>query len=239
MSVGVAVFASGSGTNLQALLDHFADGRRGAHVALVLSDRSDAAALDRAAEAGVAGRVIAVAGRAEEEVAAEMLRALEEAGVGIIALAGYLRLVPAAVVRRYAGRMVNVHPALLPAFGGKGMYGAHVHRAVLAAGAAVTGVTVHLVDERYDEGRILAQWPVPVRPGDSPSVLGARVLRAEHALYPAAVEWLAGVLGDGPRDPHEAVVTALRGRRGADGGFRWADGAGADPEGVRRMLGMD
>ena len=241
MSVAVAVFASGGGTNLQALLDHFQDPGRHAHIALVLSDRADAGALDRAAAAGVPGRVVQVSGRAEEEIAAETLRALEDAGVGLVALAGYLRLMPGVVVRRYTGRMVNIHPALLPAFGGKGMYGANVHRAVLAAGATVSGPTVHLVDERYDEGRILAQWPVPVLPGDTPAILGARVLRAEHALYPSVVEWLAARLAesDDPDRTGDAVADALRKRPGVEGVFRWSEGDETDGSGIRRMLGMD
>ena len=106
-------------------------------------------------------------------------------------LAGWLQLVPSEVVARYHGRMVNVHPALLPAFGGKGMYGKRVHQAVIAAGARVSGATVHLVDERYDEGAILAQWPVPVLPGDTPETLAARVLAVEHRILPLAVEALA------------------------------------------------
>ena len=102
-------------------------------------------------------------------------------------LAGFLKLVPAAVVARYRGRILNVHPSLLPAFGGAGMYGARVHRAVLASGAAESGATVHLVDEVYDRGPIVAQERVPVEPGDTPERLAARVLEAEHRLLPAVV----------------------------------------------------
>ena len=98
-----------------------------------------------------------------------------------------MRLVPEVVVNAYRGRMVNVHPALLPAFGGRGMYGSRVHAAVIAAGARVSGATVHFVDERYDHGAIIAQWPVPVLSADTPQALAARVLRVEHALYPPAV----------------------------------------------------
>ncbi|HUG41525.1 MAG TPA: phosphoribosylglycinamide formyltransferase [Longimicrobiales bacterium] len=239
MSVRVAVFASGGGTNLQALLDHFHGGRRGAAVALVVSDRADAGALERAARAGVPGRVVPVAGRPAAVLAAETLDALDGAATELVALAGYTRLVPEDVVRRFAGRIVNVHPALLPAFGGKGMYGARVHRAVLAAGCAVTGPTVHLVNERYDEGRILAQWPVPVLEGDSPASLAARVLRAEHALYPATVEWLASVLSEAPPDAVAAVARALSLRSVREAAFRWAEEGSADETGIRRMLGLD
>lgn len=190
MSGRVAVFASGGGTNLQALLDHFGGGPgagRG-EVASVVSDRTDAGALERAERSGVPTRVITVAGRSERDVARQTLTALEEERIDVVALAGYLRLVPSEVVERFRGRMVNIHPALLPSFGGKGMYGRRIHEAVLEAGCRVTGATVHLVDERYDTGMILAQWPVPVREDDSPETLAERVLRIEHRLYPVVVE---------------------------------------------------
>jgi formyltetrahydrofolate-dependent phosphoribosylglycinamide formyltransferase len=185
----IAVFASGGGSNLQALLDYFnTDIDRGGRVMLVISDRAGAAALRRAANVGVMTQHIAVTGRSEEDVAAETLDALAEEHIDVIALAGYLRLVPPQVIRKYRNRVVNIHPALLPAFGGPGMYGRHVHEAVLAAGCMLTGATAHYVDERYDEGRIIAQWPVPVLPGDSADSLAARVLRVEHMLYPVALE---------------------------------------------------
>lgn len=119
-----------------------------------------------------------------------MLAALDRHDIDFVLLAGYLKLVPAGVVTRYRGRIVNIHPALLPSFGGKGMYGMNVHRAVLEAGVRVTGPTVHLADEVYDRGRILAQWPVPVRPGDTAEAVAARVLEVEHWLYPRVVDHL-------------------------------------------------
>ena len=106
-------------------------------------------------------------------------------------LAGYLRLVPPVVVRRWRGRLVNIHPALLPSFGGHGMYGHHVHDAVVASGVRVSGATVHFVDERFDRGPIIAQWPVPVPPGDTAAALAARVLAVEHRIYPWCVAALA------------------------------------------------
>jgi folate-dependent phosphoribosylglycinamide formyltransferase PurN len=108
-----------------------------------------------------------------------------------VVLAGWLRLVPEPVVRAYRGRMVNIHPALLPSFGGEGMYGRRVHEAVLRSGARVTGPTVHFVDEAYDEGAIIAQWPVPVREGDDPERLADRVLEREHRILPEVVAALA------------------------------------------------
>ena len=196
MSVRLAVFASGGGSNLQALIDRFTDTAH-VRVALVVSDRAAAGALARARAAGVPAAHIAAAGRAGTDVTADMLAALSAQRIDLIALAGYLRLVPPAVVARYRGRILNIHPALLPAFGGAGMYGRHVHEAVLAAGCRVTGATVHYVDERYDEGRIIAQWPVPVLPGDTTAVLAERVLAVEHRLYPAVIDAIArGVSGE-------------------------------------------
>ena len=194
--VVAAAFASGSGSNFQSLLDAE---HRGAswRTGLLLSDRPGAGALERASRAGVPTRVVEVQGREGDEVAREVLDALREAGVRVIFLAGYLRLVPAAVVAAFPSRILNIHPALLPAFGGKGMYGRRVHEAVLASGCKVTGVTVHFVDERYDEGSILAQWPVPVRAGDSPETLATRVLAVEHRLYPLAADRLCRALASG------------------------------------------
>ena len=147
--------------------------------------------MDRAAALGVPSVVIESAGRTEEEIAADMLSALDGHRIDIVVLAGYIRLVPLRVVERFEGRMLNIHPALLPAFGGPGMYGVRVHQAVIESGARVSGPTVHLVGPRYDEGPIVAQWPVPVLPDDTPESLAKRVLTAEHILLPAAVEQLA------------------------------------------------
>jgi phosphoribosylglycinamide formyltransferase 1 len=183
----IAVLVSGGGSNLQALIDHF-DRRgdaRAADVALVIASRSGTGALERATRRGVpAGVVPPGDGDA-------LARALRDADVDLVVLAGYMFLVPEIVTRAYEGRMLNVHPALLPAFGGKGLYGARVHRAVLASGARVSGATVHFVDADYDRGPIAAQWPVPVFAGDSAETLAARVLRVEHLLLPRVVERVA------------------------------------------------
>jgi len=179
----VAVLASGHGSNLQALLDGLADPAAPARIGLVISNRAGAGALERAAKAGVPTATIAEDG----QDAPRLLALLAEHDIGLVVLAGYLKKIPDAVVAAYRGRMLNVHPALLPLFGGAGMYGRRVHEAVLASGARVTGVTVHLVDEQYDHGTILAQWPVPVRPGDTADALAARVLAVEHRLLPAVV----------------------------------------------------
>ena len=177
----VAVFASGSGTNLQALLDACRPPAP-ATVALVVSNQATAGALDRARQAGVATQVLKNPAHGPGLV--ELLRAHQ---VDLVVLAGYLKLVPGDVIQAFRDRILNIHPALLPAFGGPGMYGKRVHQAVLASGATVSGATVHVVNEEYDRGPILAQWPVPVEPGDTPETLGVRVLKVEHALLPAVV----------------------------------------------------
>jgi len=179
----VAVLASGHGSNLQALLDAFPGPASPAVIAVVISNQASAGALARAAERGVPTATVARSG----DDAARLLDLLASHGAELVVLAGWLKKVPDAVVRAYRGRMLNVHPALLPSFGGAGMYGRRVHEAVLASGARVTGVTVHLVDEQYDHGAIVAQWPVPVRPGDTAETLAARVLAVEHRLLPAVV----------------------------------------------------
>ena len=179
----VAVLASGSGSNLQALLDAARDPEAGFSIVLVISNRPDSGALARAERAGVPTATIGPDGRDD----AGLIARLRGARAGLVVLAGYLKLVPPEVVTAFDGRMLNIHPALLPAFGGPGMYGRRVHEAVLASGARLSGPTVHLVDARYDHGRIVAQWPVPVAPGDDPDALAARVLEAEHLLLPAVV----------------------------------------------------
>lgn len=238
MSERLAVFASGSGTNLQALMDHFAQ-NDAADVALVISDRDDCHALERAKEAGISTHCIPVKTRPIAAVTADTIDALESARIDLVALAGYLRLVPPDVVRRFQYRVLNIHPALLPGFGGKGMYGARVHQAVLDDGVRVTGATVHMVDERYDEGRIVAQWPVPVLDNDTPATLAKRVLKVEHVLYPAAVEWLARVLAAAEGDDAAAVKDAMPLPVSDDVCFCLTEGAEPDRAGIRRIFRLD
>jgi len=188
MKSRIAVLASGGGSNLQAIFDYF-DARgawASAEVVLVASNGVRAGALDRARRRGVPAAVLE-----SPSDSAETLALLERHGAELVVLAGYLKLVPPPVTRRFRGRMVNVHPSLLPAFGGPGMYGLRVHAAVLDAGVRVSGATVHFVDEIYDRGAIVAQWPVPVFEEDTPDVLAARVLRVEHLLLPRVVDLLA------------------------------------------------
>jgi formyltetrahydrofolate-dependent phosphoribosylglycinamide formyltransferase len=177
----VAVLASGGGTNLQALLDA-CQGSAPARVVVVISNKATAGALERARKAGVAAEVLQDPSDGDGIVS--LLRSYE---VELVVLAGYLKLVPEVVVRAFENRMLNIHPALLPSFGGPGMYGHHVHEAVLASGATVSGPTVHVVTAEYDRGPIVAQWPVPVAAEDTPETLAARVLAVEHQLLPAVV----------------------------------------------------
>ncbi|HEY5940796.1 MAG TPA: phosphoribosylglycinamide formyltransferase [Gemmatimonadales bacterium] len=176
MTMRIAVAISGRGSNLQALLRALQPGAP-AEVVLVLTDRAQAPGLTHARS-----REIPVVVLPDPADPAAWLGPLQDHQIDLVVLAGYLRLVPAPVVASYRGRIINTHPALLPGFGGKGMYGARVHQAVLASGDKETGVSIHLVDEVYDRGEVLAQRRVPVLPGDTPERLAARVLEAEHQL---------------------------------------------------------
>ena len=197
--IRVAVFASGRGSNLEAIFDAL-EGRRDAAVVLVVSDRADAVALDRARARAVEAAVVA------PDDAARMLALLDAARVDWIVLAGYLKRVSVEVVRRYRNRILNVHPALLPAHGGRGMYGERVHAAVLKAGETISGASVHLVDEEYDRGPVVAQETVAVEPGDTAATLAARVLEVEHRLLPAV------------------VIAAAEGRVRVEGDRAWIEG---------------
>jgi phosphoribosylglycinamide formyltransferase 1 len=181
MTMRIAVAISGRGSNLEQLLKELGPGAS-AEIVLVLSDKAGAPGLRHARTRGIRVEVLS-----HYDDADEWLRLLDEQSIDLVVLAGYLKLVPSGVVAAYRGRIINTHPALLPNFGGKGMYGARVHQAVLASGAAESGVTVHLVDEVYDQGAILAQARVPVLHGDTPEKLARRVLDAEHRLLPRVV----------------------------------------------------
>jgi len=181
MTMRVVVAASGRGSNLEALLRTLGPGAP-ARVVLVLSDRAAAGALTLARSQGVPTQTFTDPASPDE-----WLTALDRAQADLVVLAGYLKLVPAGVIERYRGRIINIHPALLPGFGGRGMYGRRVHEAVLASGARESGASVHLVDEVYDRGEVLARARVPVLPDDDPDRLAARVLEVEHRLLPAVV----------------------------------------------------
>lgn len=176
----LAVLASGGGSNLQALIDAHARGDLPALVALVIANRAAAGALERARRHGIPAAFVGRKQHADPD--ARILELLREHRVDVVVLAGWLALVGPQLLAAYPERVLNIHPGPLPRFGGKGMYGQHVHAAVIAAGVAATGPTVHLVDERYDEGPILAHVEVPVHPADTPESLAQRVLREEHDL---------------------------------------------------------
>ena len=180
----IAVFCSGQGTNLQAILNAIRAGRLRARVGLVLSDRPNAKALERARRAGIEACYVDPRGystRADYE--RDLIALLEARRIELICLAGFMRVLSAVLVRRFRNRILNIHPALLPAFPG-----AHAIRDALAWGAKVTGVTVHFVDEQVDHGPVILQEAVPIRPGDSEHALLARVHRVEHQLYPRAIQ---------------------------------------------------
>ena len=190
--VRVGVLVSGTGTVLQSLIDACRSGGVPARIAVVISNVPGAFALERARAAGIPAVTLdhrAFPGRTAFEAA--LREALDGARVDLVCLAGFIRILTPEFVARYAGRMMNIHPALLPAFGGKGMYGDRVHEAVLASGARVSGCTVHFVTADTDAGPIIAQAPVPVEDDDTPVTLSAKVRREELRVYPLAVRWFA------------------------------------------------
>jgi phosphoribosylglycinamide formyltransferase-1 len=188
----LAVFCSGAGSNFRALHRAIAEKPLDAEIVLCLSNRSQCGAMEYAREHGIAAVHLSEKQYETYEafVTAMLGTLLFEFKIEAIMLAGYMRRIPEAVVAAYPDRMLNIHPALLPKFGGEGMYGIHVHTAVLAAGEQESGATVHIVSEEYDKGRIVLQKKVPVLPGDTPETLGERVLECEHRLYPEALEIL-------------------------------------------------
>lgn len=183
-----AVLVSGGGTNLQALIDASARGKmQHVELSLVVSNRADAFALERAKRAGIRGEYVEKAGFEER-----LNALLDEEGIGLIVLAGFLRILSGDFTRRWAGRIINIHPSLIPSFCGPGYYGLRVHEAALSRGVKVTGATVHFVNEIPDEGEIIAQRAVEVLPGDTPEVLQRRVMeQAEWIILPAAAEAVA------------------------------------------------
>jgi phosphoribosylglycinamide formyltransferase-1 len=183
----IGVLISGRGSNLQALIDARQRGELGGEIAVVVSNVETAAGLERAREAGIPTVVKDHRGLKREAYDEEIVHVLREHGVELVCLAGFMRLLSPAFVRAFPGRILNVHPALLPAFPGL-----DAQRQALEHGVKVTGATVHLVDEGLDSGAIVAQEAVPVHPGDTVESLAARILEAEHRLYPRAVRLLLG-----------------------------------------------
>lgn len=186
----IAVFVSGGGTNLQALIDAQNRGEiSGGRLALIVASNPNAYALKRAEQNGIPSLVVSRKGCASlEEFGKKLLAVLEDARIDLVVLAGYLSILPEMVTSRYANRIINIHPALIPSFCGDGYYGLHVHEAALARGVKLTGATVHFVNEITDGGPIIAQRAVPVQEGDTPETLQRRVMEeAEWKLLPEAV----------------------------------------------------
>jgi len=190
--MNIAVFASGRGSNFESILKAIESGFIPAQIRLLVSNKSSAGAIEIARAHGIpAIHISQKMFQNDSEYARALLDTLNNYRIEFIALAGYLKKIPDEVIKQYKNRIVNIHPALLPAFGGPGMYGHHVHEAVLASGVKVTGATVHLVDEQYDHGPILLQKTVPVYTNDTPDTLAERVLKVEHEIYPLAIKAFA------------------------------------------------
>jgi len=187
----LCVLASGRGSNLRAIINAQKKGRIRSKVRLVISNNSDSDALRSARAFNIPGFHLSQKKfNSETEFVNEFLNILEKFSIDFIVLAGYMKMINPEIIRKYKNRIINIHPALLPDFGGKGMYGIHVHEAVISSGVKTTGVTVHFVDEIYDHGAILLQKKVKVKDGDTPEVLQKRVLRTEHKIYPEAIKLL-------------------------------------------------
>ena len=181
MSKRIAIFISGGGSNARIMIDRFqTHPEDGVEVVLLVSNKASAGGLTIAAERGIPSLVVK---RTDWSSGEELLAALKAYSVDLIVLAGFLWLIPSYLVQAYPKKIVNIHPALLPKYGGKGMYGKHVHKAVKAAGETESGITVHYVNENYDEGDIIFQAAVRLDPGDSPEQIAERVLRLEHGNY--------------------------------------------------------
>lgn len=192
MALRCAVFASGGGSNFQALIDRKNAGDLCVEFVLFIGNNSSAAAFEKARAASIPALHMAPSHFETESLyTKKLLESLEEYKVELIVLAGYMRKLPPEVVLRYHHRIVNIHPGLLPAFGGKGMYGSHVHDAVIEYGAKVSGITIHFVDEEYDHGPIIAQITVPVMDSDGSHALAERVLKVEHGNYWKAIQAIA------------------------------------------------
>lgn len=187
--MNIAVFASGRGSNFQAILHAIESGSVSAHISVLVSNNSAAGAMETARAYGIPAVHLSEKQYVDrQDFVHRMLTILEEHQVEGIILAGYLKRIPTRVVQQYSNRILNIHPALLPFFGGEGMYGHHVHEAVIASGMKISGATVHFVNEEYDRGAILLQKTVDVQKDDTAETLAAKVLAIEHEIFPRAVK---------------------------------------------------
>ncbi len=187
----IAILASGSGSNAQRLTEYFA-GHATVQVVLIGCDQPEAGVVQRAWDLGVPCHLFSGA----DLRSGALLKELRAQGITAVVLAGFLRLIPNEMVHAFPDRIVNIHPSLLPKHGGKGMYGHRVHQAVLAAGEVESGITIHYVNERFDEGAHIAQFKCPVLAGDKPDTLAARIHALEHAHYPMVVERMLRTASD-------------------------------------------
>ena len=183
--IKLAIFASGSGTNAQRITEYFREHASGISVGLILSNSPDAFVLERAKNHAVPSIVFS---RSEFYETEKILLLLQEHGIDALILAGFLWLVPAYLLKAYPDRILNIHPALLPKYGGKGMYGMKVHETVIAAEEKESGISIHLVNEKYDDGHIIFQARCPVEPGDTPETLAQRIHLLEYEHYPWVIE---------------------------------------------------
>jgi len=187
-----AIFASGGGSNFQALINRKESGDLHVDFVLMVGNNSTAGAFEKARKHNIPSVHLAPSHfKSPDDYQSRLLAVLQEYRVELIVLAGYMKMLPSEVVHLYHNRIVNIHPGLLPAFGGKGMYGSRVHQAVLDYGAKITGVTVHFVNEEYDEGPVICQAPVKVNDTDDCQTLAGRVLEVEHSTYWRAIEAIA------------------------------------------------
>jgi len=182
--MNIAVFASGGGSNFQQIIDRVTSGELQVTLSLLVGNNSKAGCFEKAKAAGIPTLHISPSHYENPvEYVNDLLSKLDDHKIDLIILAGYMKMLPPELIVRYSQRIVNIHPALLPAFGGQGMYGMNVHRAVKSYGARITGITVHFVDEEYDHGLVIHQEAVPVFDTDSPEDIAERVLKCEHSTY--------------------------------------------------------
>lgn len=188
----IGVLASGGGSNLQSIIDRTLDGSVSAEVVVVISNNTTAFALERAAKHGIDALHISAVSEGSQDAADERITAeMIQRDVDYVVLAGYMKMIGTHLLSAFNGKIMNIHPALLPKFGGKGMYGMNVHKAVIAAGETESGATVHLVDGEYDHGRTLAQVKVDVFPDDTAETLQKRILEKEHLIFPETIGKIA------------------------------------------------
>lgn len=190
MKKNIAIFASGGGSNAEAIIQYFKD-KEDVNVELILSNKASAYVLERAQKHHIKSIVFK---RSEFYNTSDIVNKLNEAKIDLIVLAGFLWLIPENLIEAFPSRIINIHPALLPKYGGKGMYGHHVHQAVFDNNERESGITIHYVDQNYDEGKVLFQESVSLLPQDTPDIIAKKVLELEHRHYPQVIEGILGRL---------------------------------------------